>query len=318
MKHRWIGRVAAPPIDLDELAELVAGVLPNVDPGTLEPLTGGFRNHNFRVGPADAEQVLRIYAAGDLSAFKERRLAELLHGRIRCPEYTSVELVGDRVVALRRFEAGQPLHECLDDGSMATAYWGRRIGTALGRIHAVAFSAHGEFDATLTITEPYDLSATGLVQTLRNLLGSATARERLGPALVEGMIEVTCRASESLAAWSSRPTLIHSDFGPTNLIATVDGELSIIDWEFACSALVAFDFGNLLRPPLETADEFAAGLREGYEAEGHTLPEDWRALARVADLYAWAQFAARPHSHALVIDDARQRIRHTLESFTQA
>jgi hypothetical protein len=261
---------------------------------------------------------LRIYAAGDRSAFKERRIAELLHDRVRSPEYTSVELVGDRVVALRRFEDGQPLHECLGDGSIATAQWGRRIGTALGRVHAIEFAAHGEFDATLTITERYDLSATGVVETLRNILASARARQRLGPALVKGMLEVTGKASESLAAWACPAALVHGDFGPTNLIATLDGELAIIDWEFACSASVAFDFGNLLRPPLETADEFAFGLREGYEAEGHTLPDDWRALARVADLYAWAQFAARPESHAIVIEDARQRIRHTLASFSEA
>ncbi len=87
---------------------------------------------------------------------------------------------------------------------------------------------------------------------------------------------------------------------------------AVLDWEFAFSGSPAFDFGNLLRPPLGEAQGFADATAAGYRQAGRTLPSDWRRIARIADLSAWAEFLDRPDEGAARIDDAREVIRSTI------
>src|SRR5690606_38191265 len=105
------------------------------------------------------------------------------------------------------------------------------------------------------------------------------------------------------------------DFGPTNLVLTSEGNISVLDWEFGCSARPMFDFGNLLRPPLEDDGAFGSGLAEGYQMAGGQLPEDWPRLALLADTLAWVQFASRPHVHELVLADSLNRIKRATDMF---
>jgi aminoglycoside phosphotransferase (APT) family kinase protein len=118
-----------------------------------------------------------------------------------------------------------------------------------------------------------------------------------------------------LEQWSGPPVLIHGDFGPTNLIVGTDDTVNVIDWEFGCSARPAIDFGNLLRPPLETSEPFKSGLQRGYEAAGGYLPAEWTRLALLSDVFAWLEFASRPLVHDVVLSDARQRIRRAIDEF---
>jgi len=87
---------------------------------------------------------------------------------------------------------------------------------------------------------------------------------------------------------------------------------AVLDWEFAFSASPAIDFGNLLRQPLGSRQSFVDALVAAYETAGGHLPPDWRAIARIADLYAWADFLARPAASPALIADARRVIRQTI------
>lgn len=316
MKHKWIGRVLAPALPSDELREIVAAVLPGVELAQLEPLTGGFRNHNFRVQTVDGDRVLRVYSTSDRAAYKERRLAELLAGKINTPAHISVSDVGAHTVALRAFVPGQPLHELLLDPARATFELGARAGDMLARIHALRFDRHGDLDGNLAVCEPYAVAGEGLLGYVRELASSARVRERLGDALVRGAVEVWQELWRAVSIWTNDPSLVHGDFGPTNLLQTPDGELSVLDWEFGSSCTPAFDFGNLLRPPLEGAAEFQAGLASAYTRSGGYLPRGWQRLALLCDSLAWLQMVARPDCHELVIADARARVARAVESFS--
>jgi len=316
MKQRWIGSVGPPPLAREELEPIVAAVLPGVGLAELQPLSGGFRNHNYALrrapdrsvpGLPDGAYLLRIYAPGDSSAFKEQRIAELMRGVLRTPQYVRVEQIGARLVALRSFEVGQPLHEVLLDPARATFALGVKLGETLAQLHAFRFERHGELDAHLRIVDAYDLSAGGLLGYVQQLL-AGTSGARLGPELCAGVLELWQRHGRALEAWPATPRLIHADFGPTNLILREDGALSVIDWEFACSSSPVFDFGNLLRPPLESAADFQRGLAAGYEPVAGRLPECWPLLARFADTLAWLQLLSRPDCHSLVATDARERL----------
>jgi len=311
--------VGPPPLAREELEPIVAAVLPGVRVEDLRPLSGGFRNHNFALPSSVARSVpgvpdvpdvaclLRVYPPADRSVFKEQRIAQFLRGALRTPEYLRVERVGERWVALRSFEVGRPLHEVLLDPAQATWGLGVQLGDTLARLHAFRFERHGELDEQLEVVSPYELRADGLLGYVHGLLAAGSGA-RLGAELSGGVLQLWRVHGPALEIWTEQPRLIHGDFGPTNLIACQDGTLSVIDLEFACSNSPAFDFGNLLRPPLESAADVQGGLAAGYEGAGGRLPERWPLLARFADTLAWLQFLSRPDCHELVAADARERI----------
>jgi len=315
VKHRWIGKVEPAALPADELAALAQVVLPGLDPKQLQPLTGGFRNWNYRANTSSGSRVLRIYARGDRSAWKEQRIAELVRPDVMTPKYLEIAEVGDRVVAVREFAEGTVLHELVSADDAIGADVAHVVGRTLAAIHRIEFEEFGELDADLHITERYDMSGAGIRHYVRRTLAASLAGDRLGPALTDELLQTLDQSAELLDAWRERPVLAHCDFGPTNLVLGPDGSVTVLDWEFACSATPALDFGNLLRPPLEGNDAFAAGLAAGYCAAGGRLPQDWQRLAMLADVTAWVAFAVRPHIHELVLADARDRIQHAIREF---
>ncbi len=74
----------------------------------------------------------------------------------------------------------------------------------------------------------------------------------------------------------------------------------------------AFDFGNLLRPPLGDVEAFEEATAKGYRLSGRKLPPNCRCIARIADLFAWAEFLDRPNLDAARIDGARKIIGNTI------
>jgi aminoglycoside phosphotransferase (APT) family kinase protein len=316
MKHKWIGSVVAPSLPSEALREIVATVLPGVELGQLQPLSGGFRNHNFRVQTAAGDQVLRVYQTLDRVAYKERRLAEVLQGKISTPAYVSLTEVGSRTVALRTFVPGVPLHEVLLDPGQATFELGARLGEVLARIHALRFDRHGDLDQNLAVCEPYSVQGEGLKHHVREQASGAMVRERVGETLARGVVGVWQEFWRELSIWTNDPSLTHGDFGPTNLLQLPDGSVSVLDWEFGSSCSPAFDFGNLLRPPLEDAEAFQAGLASAYTRSGGYLPSEWQRLALLSDSVAWLQMVARQDCHELVIADARARLARTVEVFS--
>ena len=315
MKHRWIGKVEPEAIPADELAALARLAMPGIDPKQLQPLIGGFRNWNYRVDTPLGSRVLRVYARSDRAAWKERRVAELVAPEVGTPKYIDILEAGDRVVAVREFVEGTALHELIQAGIVVGADVAREVGRTLAAVHRIEFDEFGELDASLNIGERYDVSGAGIAAYVRRTLAASACGERLGTALTHELLRTLDTSSCLLDAWRGRPVLAHSDFGPTNLVLSSDGSVSVLDWEFACSATPALDFGNLLRPPLADNEGFADGLAAGYRAAGGYLPENWRRLAVLVDVVAWVSFAAGPQIHELVLADARDRIEHAVREF---
>ena len=315
MKHRWIGRVEPEPLSEEELVQAVDAVLPGTDVKELRPMTGGFRNRNYQVGTGPTSRVLRIYAAGHRCAWKEQRLAELVSPEVDTPRYLDIAEVGDRVVAVREFVEGTALHEVLErsEGVDPDVWVG--VGQTLASIHRIEFDECGELDANLQLTERFDVSGAGFAQYARRKLETGPALQRLGTTVGDDVLRLLERHAHLIDAWGGVPVLMHSDFGPTNLVLAEAGHVSVLDWEFGCSGRPALDFGNLMRPPLEDVEVAARGIAEGYRDGGGSLPDEWQQIAQLVDLIAWVEFASRPSAAELVIADARARIGAAVRRF---
>lgn len=315
MKHRWIGKVEPEPLSEEELLAALDATLPGIDVKNLRPMTGGFRNRNYQVGTGPKSCVLRIYAAGDRCAWKEQRLAELVAPEVETPKYLDIVEVGDRVVAIREFVEGTALHELLRTRRGLGLDVGARVGRALASIHRIEFDDCGELDENLEPTERFDMSGAGFADYARRKLEDGAGLERLGTKAGNAVVRLLERRAALVDVWEGGPGLIHGDYGPTNLVLTETGSVSVLDWEFGCSGRPALDFGNLMRPPLEGDELTARGIAEGYRSGGGSLPKEWQQIAQLVDLIAWVEFASRPRVAELVIADARARIDAAIRNF---
>lgn len=242
--------------------------------GPIEVLSGGQANLLVRVH----DRVVRIHVREPESAAKEAAL-------LRRPW-------GFRVPPL--LDAG---HDYLVLGFVscervpATEAAGGAVGRALAEIHATAYPQAGLFGADLRVHEPFpDVEAA-----LRDHVASLALPE--------------------LAAWEPEfgevagPVLLHGDFKAANLRWT-DGELLVLDWEFAWAGPALLDVGQLFRwdPP----EGFARGFERAYREGGGTLPDDHRRVAEQFDLVNLAGLLSRAAIGSRRAADVRARIARTL------
>ncbi|BBK37784.1 hypothetical protein STAQ_28620 [Allostella sp. ATCC 35155] len=302
------------------------GWLANGDPGMPDPrlvrrmvggpvalaevISGGLANTNLRIERAGSGDVvlLRIYRRDPAQAPKERRIREQMPAAVPVPRF----LAGPRrdaesglTYALLEWMPGARLERAVPAlGAAGQGALGRSLGTVLAAVHGVTFPHGGFFDADLRPGEALPGGAAGLVAFLERSLGAPPGADRIAAADAAEILAFAAAAGDRLAAWDERAVLVHGDCNGSNVLVQGDRVTALLDWEFAFAGSPAFDFANLLRPPAGRHAAFVDGLEAGYRDAGGVLPADWRRLAAIADLYAWADFLARPTAGDRLVQDA--------------
>ena len=323
MREGWQRGEAALALDKDQVERLIHEAFPAARLRTFAPALGGMANTNIKVLLADPPHavLLRLYQRDPAQAAKEAALNRLVlrHGvpTARFLHAAPANEVTGGPYAILEWVEGSRLETALTGMTDAELeVLAQDIGRVLARIHGIGFKEPGFLDAALQIAEPVDLGADGLRAFLRHSFVEGIGGERLGGALTAELMSFVDREGERLEAWLDRPCLTHSDFNGSNILIRRAGTAwvvaAVLDWEFAFSASPAIDFGNLLRQPLGSRQSFVDALVAAYETAGGYLPPDWQAIARIADLYAWADFLARPTASPALIADARCVIRQTI------
>jgi aminoglycoside phosphotransferase (APT) family kinase protein len=316
-------------LDTATIKWLVRAGLPDAKVMSHRPLLGGKSNTNIAVDLEGPPQrvVLRLYQRDPAQARKEAALCKLLAERpsteARAPIARMLYFADDGAIvpqpyALSEWIGGERLEVVAQDiGPAGLTELAPAIGTALAAIHAVTFPRSGFFADDLRIPDAIDMGRAGLVAYLHRCLIDGAGGARLGEKLTTQAVAFVEREGHRLDAWLKKPCLTHADFNASNILVkkTAAGAWTvgaILDWEFAFAGSPAFDFGNLLRPPLGDSKSFVEGVTTAYKKAGGTLPDDWRRIARMADLYAWADFLARPDPGHAVIKDARRMVEATI------
>ncbi|HEY2111872.1 MAG TPA: phosphotransferase, partial [Dongiaceae bacterium] len=300
MREGWQRGEAALALDETQIERLIRTAFPAARLRSFTPALGGMANTNIKVLLAGAPHavLLRLYQRDPAQAPKEAALNALLrqHGvpTARFLHAAAANEVTGGPYAILEWIEGPRLETALPGMSEAELeLLAQDIGGVLARIHAIGFDQPGFLDAELRIAEAVDLGADWLRAFLRrSFVEGRIGGARLGGALTAALLSFADREGERLEAWLGGPCLTHSDFNGSNILIRRAGTAwvvaAVLDWEFAFSGLPAIDFGNLLRPPLGERRRFVAALAAAYEAAGGRLPPDWQAIARIADLYAWA------------------------------
>lgn len=94
---------------------------------------------------------------------------------------------------------------------------------------------------------------------------------------------------------ADKPSLVHGDFNPTNILVSQGAVTGILDWEFAHAGSSYMDIGNLLR---HTDRQYHGEIEAGLLAGGLNLPSDWRRKAERMDLSSHLEFLTTQRSAA--------------------
>jgi aminoglycoside phosphotransferase (APT) family kinase protein len=327
MKERWPrGR---PAIALDSLAveALLQPAFPGATVDAVEPVSGGLINTNVKVTISGRPRpvLLRLYQGNPEGAGTEAAVAARIAGSVPVPRflYSSARnpLTGDPY-AITEWLEGEPLDEVAASlHGPETEHLGQALGHTAAAIHGITFDRPGFFAAGLQVGSAIDMGRNGLLAYLRDCLADGRGGPRLGTDLTAAIMSFAERNAGLLETWRDPPCLVHGDFNGRNILVRPSSDrgwevAAILDWEFALSASPALDFGNFVRPPLGHDEALVAAFVRGYRAAGGSLPSDWRRIAQVADLFAWADLVSRSETGATVIADAARYLRHMITNET--
>lgn len=325
MRDHWPRRRPVLDLDFATVEGLIAPMFPGCRIIEMAAVTGGLTNTNFRLRLADrpTSLLLRFYQrSGDL-AHKEMALCHLVEKVVPVPpflHFVPENPVTGHAFALMDWIEAVPFESCLPSLDAAVlSGLGVSIGRTLAAVHGFTYEFFGFFDANLNVPAPIDLSRTGLVAYLHECLIEGPGGTRLGEKLTAEVLAFAGREGHRVEAWQQRTCLVHGDFNASNILIRQDAAsgawevAAIVDWEFAFAGAPGFDFGSLLRPPLDGSAEFIAGLEQGYRAGGGDMPADWQRVARITDLFSFADILHHPETSDAVIDDAKCAIRRLIE-----
>lgn len=328
MREDWIRGDAALAPDRASVEHLFRQSFQNASITGMDAASGGIVNTNLKVRfldeSGDRIVTLRYWQRDSAQARKEIALLRLVRSRVPTPK---VLAFGDADPSFglpyailewiegERFDLVAPRL-----GEEALRTLGRSVGAVLAGIHSFAFDRQGFFGESLRVAAAIDFGRDGVLQWLRMRMLRERGGERLGPELAADLLGFIERKGDLLnSEWARRAHLTHADLNGSNILVSraEDGAswtvAAILDWEFAFAGGPAFDFGNLLRPPLGLMPGYVDGVAAGYRAAGGDLVDGWQAAALVADLVAWADAVNRENATASVIEEARKMIRGIID-----
>jgi aminoglycoside phosphotransferase (APT) family kinase protein len=234
-------------------------------------LPAGKSNSNYKLILSDGEVcALRLHSYGN--AERETYVMNLVRELVPVP----VEIARGETWAVFSFLKGELLEQVPEHSGAAAE--------ALARISTVEFKSAGIINADGTIS-PFSFGGVkGFVaEKLENSEVQAWLREET----VDDLIAVLQKEAGRLDELDVQSRLVHGDFNPTNILIHRGKVSGILDWEFCHAGTPYMDIGNLLR---NTAPDFHRAIKQGLEAGGMSLPNDWKERAELVDVTSQLEF----------------------------
>ncbi|HEX5326021.1 MAG TPA: aminoglycoside phosphotransferase family protein [Acetobacteraceae bacterium] len=322
-REGWLRKAAWLDPSVTEIAALLRPVIGDAPIVSAKRVSGGLVNSNLRVTLRDPPGVLllRLFQRDPPTAHKEAAIDRLLCNHVPRPRFlhfaASNPVTGTPYAVLEWID-GKQLGATLNTDAMTLEAIGGEIGAVLAQVHSFRFDRAGFFTPDMRVPTAIDLDREALLGFMQHCFRDGPGGERLGAALTDRLFAFVEREGNRLDGWLGDPRLTHADFNPSNILMhdqrTAWRVAAVLDWEFALSATPAFDFGNLLRPPLGECAAFVSGLVRGYRAAGGFLPVDWLRIAQIADLFAWTDLLGRGSDDPVLAADARRIVAATIDA----
>jgi aminoglycoside phosphotransferase (APT) family kinase protein len=286
----------------------------------VHPLDGGLMNRNYRIRFAGSSEkfVLRFFDRDPAACAKEAAVLTLVRDDVPVPDVLHAEPSGSASVPpflVLEYIDGISLRELKKRGDPRSigeaAYDAGRVLAGLSRHR---FDHSGLLTPELTIEPGVFENATtsGLID---HFASSPVFQRRIDAALTERVKE-WARSRESRHTQPLSFSLAHGDFNAANIFVREENGrwivAAILDWEFAFAGSVFCDIGNMLRYERAERPRFEPNFSRGCTDGGLQLGDDWRQLARLADLPALCELLTRDAVPESVVDELRGLIAATV------
>ncbi len=260
-------------------------------PDEIKVLSGGQANTNLLL---DGDQVLRVYQREPRAAAREAQLLRRSWRRFRVPQVLDV---GEDFLLLEYVP-----HEPLTTSRVHAEAAGR----ALAEIHETTYEAHGLLSSELEVERamPDVLEAY-----IGHLLDGSDELGTGHTAIRERAVAHLRASAGRLGDVLAQPVLLHGDFKASNLHWTADGELLVLDWEFAYAGPALMDVGQLFR--WDPGEAFHRGFIQGYWGDGNEHEAAFTAAATL-DLVNLVDLLVRSPPASRREEDVRSRIEERL------
>lgn len=276
----------------------------------------------YRIRLADSAQslVLRLYDRDPSACALELDLLRLVRADVPVPEIIYAEPEGQEGTppfVLMEYVEGIQLRELKrrrDPAALAQA--ARSIGEILARISGYCFDRPGTLGPG-PIVKPQTHERKSTLQIIEDCLASPTFQANVPSTVAEKIRTMTRCWADRLARLDRECSLVHGDFNNRNtLVREVNGRwevAAIIDWECAFSGSLLWDVASILRYERPARPPMEPYFSQACSNAGMILPDEWRMLARVADLARSCQTLSSDSVPADVIAEVLELVRATVE-----
>lgn len=290
LKADWEKANDVTSIDDNTVKMMASKALPKQNLSSYHIISGGCANLNIKLTFHDsvAPLILRIYLRDKEAAFKEQKLAELVHQDIPAAQIIYIGNLDGYKYAIMQFIDGITLRDLLlgnsgeDIGNVLFA-----AGKILAKMQKFTFDKQGEFGKNLSVT-PFPSSYDYLLfakQCMENQWITATFNDKDRTRILKNITNNTSYFPDK-----TDTTLTHGDYDPANiLVQEVSGKWqisAILDWEFAYSGSLLQDVANMLRYSHQLPDFYKEQFLRGLAEAGVILPGHWRRTTHLLNLLA--------------------------------
>lgn len=329
MERGWDRRHPFHDLTTEAVEALVRPAFPDGRVRSIEPLTAGLRNTNYRVdltrpGGSETCVVLRLYTADPAACRREAALARLVGDAVPMARVFHADPDADPPYAVTSWIDGVKLDNLLqdaDDAAIESATYA--AGSVLAAIHRFSFPGAGFLGPDLEIARPLQMGGEGWAAYVELFLFERGVAGKLGDDLTRRLAHLVTTHATLLDPLQDDRALVHADYKPWNLLVreqpgqpgagwTLAG---VLDWEFAFAGSPLVDLAIFLRQERQQPPAYARGFEAGYRDAGGRLPDDWRPLTKLLDLLNLCSMLDGPGLGGAFVEDARRIVAATLEDF---
>ncbi|MGB8002252.1 MAG: aminoglycoside phosphotransferase family protein [Anaerobacillus sp.] len=276
-------------------------------------LSGGLSHTNYKVDFVDREPVVIRVTKNLESLQRERNLHMVLPGEVRAPRFLHFTKWNGYGVGILEWKEGCLLRDTFVNASQSEMLKiGKSIGEQLATMRQLTFDTYGFLDHHLAVKQEFHLTPDSFLTTMESFLSSHAAKW-LSSQLIEGILSYSYENAHLFNEDKSSPRLVHGDFNGLNLLMNGTDVSAVLDWEFALSGSIYFDIGNMLRYEFPHLASFEHGLQLALTHRGILLTENWKRLAKLADLIALCSLLDRPICGVNRVKDITNLIKMTID-----
>lgn len=321
---RWLRAEPRRTLPAHIMGGIVRTAFPHRGVVEMEPLADGLRNANFKLCIDSSPElfVLRVYEHDASLCQKELDLMRLIGGSVPVPEVIHAEPRGFEDLPpfiLMRYVQGISLRVLKRSGDRdAIQQAAYSAGETLAAISRTTFLKSGWLAPGPTVTAALLEGPSPMPRFVDLCLASSNLQRRMPADLRDRTHAFVWSYVPQFACLEDEARLVHGDFNKRNLLVrSIAGRWSVaavLDWEFAISGSPLGDIGNFLRYERTAQPLAEPHFSTGYLHAGGTLPDDWRRLARLADLTALCESLTRDQLPETVIEELVELVRATAEN----